>query len=252
MERIERRGHELKRFFLLLGIGFFSLLIPRLDAQSVGVPTTENPADVRGFEGLDAREAGKRLLTFRKAGKPDLFAQGFKTWLDSGKTVREILGLLRITGLPFGDDETGYLADFVVDYDGETRNRNLCVNGYSLEAYGGNRLELVLLNEDERKCYARALQLSEKRGTSIAHFMTAELEGRLCVWTGERKIHLGGPHFEFERVARIRLNPPTPEDLAWPPDEGGDEAPASSTITPTGKSGQETPDPATNAFDSSF
>lgn len=222
------------RSFVFLLVLFGILTSAGVQAQTAAPQIASSHSDSSDWARFSYLDAGEALLNLRKAKMPSEFALGFKTWLDSGRKVQEILSLLSFIRPPFKKAEIAALSDLIIDYDPVIRNRNLTEHGYSLEAYGDNRIELVLLNQAEKDCYARALRLSTLRHTSIAHFLTPDLEGRLCVWTGERKIFLGGPHFDYDRVQRILSHPTRPEDLQLPPDieshAAGAEAPSSSSV----------------------
>ncbi len=152
---------------------------------------------------MSADEAGKALLRLRNAGKIEDFAVRFKLLLDEGRTVSEILLILRIVGLPFSDEESEAISQLVMNSSLEAILNNIHKHGYSLEAYSSNRLELVFLNESERLNHVEAVRLARERGKSIATYLTPEIEGRMCVWTPERKIHLGGGRIGFSTAARI-------------------------------------------------
>lgn len=167
------------------------------------VPRTPEESGQQLWISMSADQAGEALLNLRAAGKVEDFAVNFKLLLDEGRTASEILRILRIVGLPFSDEESEAISQLVIDSSLESILNNIHKHGYSLEAYSSNRLELVFLNESERLNHVEAVRLARESGTSIASHLTPEIEGRMCVWTPERKIHLGGDRVSFSTAARI-------------------------------------------------
>ena len=162
------------------------------------------------WKGYNGRQAGEALLKFRRDGDASNFASHFILFLDQGRTTRSILDLIKVVGLPFTTSEVSAIGDILAwDIPTDIRQKNATIHGYSLECHAtpGTRISLVFLNADERMVYLRNYCNNEELKSPRDEEILANLEGRLCVWAKKRKIHLGGPHFVYERVVRILSRP---------------------------------------------
>jgi ACT domain-containing protein len=158
---------------------------------------------------MSGSQAGKALLEFRRAGRSDDFGKFFLLFLDQGRSKREILNLLRVIGLPFLQSEVSVIGDIIAgEIPSEVRERNAVEHGYSVECHAtpNTRISIVFLSKEERSVYKKHFVQGENLTDPMEERIFAELEGRLCVWARHGKIHLGGPRFVFERVARIILS----------------------------------------------
>jgi len=195
------------------------LLTSATFAQDVYQPANLSADEVLRWKDMDANAAGNALLELRDKDDCENFAIHLKVLFDEGRSVSDILHILHIVGLPLQNDEVDALLELAMNTPIPIRIRNLNEHGYSFEAYYPDRLELVLLNESEKAIHARAIELAAEKKVSIATNLSSDLEGRLCVWTGERKIFLGGNHVAYETAASILSHPATPESLRAPAEE---------------------------------
>ena len=153
------------------------------------------------WKSMTGREAGQELLRLRQRNDPEKFATRFILFLNQGRSTSEILSLLRVVELPLKDSEIeqmSMLYEMLVEH-------NMLETGYSLECHAtpGTRFSLVFLNDAERQAWKKNDKEGREALTEHEKKVVDNLEGRLCVWASKRKIHLGGPHFVFERVKTI-------------------------------------------------
>jgi hypothetical protein len=203
---ITRRKSRILAFviFSFLLICFFSIKGHAYEPQNIPDPEKN---DWKSFTGV---QAGEALLKLRASGKTSDFAARFLLFFDQGRTKREILDLLNVVDLPLKHAEVEAIGEILAfEVPDEIRNRNAVDHGYSIECRGtpGTRISLVFLSDEEKRVYKTKFVDNMELQSPVDEEIFANLEGRLCVWAKKRKIHLGGPHFIYERVARILSYP---------------------------------------------
>ena len=201
-------------------LGLMCVVVVLLGTQAFAYPPDELPAgDRAAWQAMSGREAGRALLALRARGATSDFASHFLLYLDQGRTTRAILDPLRVVGLPLQDAEVEEIGDILSgglsgdDVPTDVRFRNAVEHGYTLECHAtpGTRISLIFLNADERAMFKKHYVGGQPAASPREENILANLEGRMCVWAAHRKIHLGGPHFVYERVARI-LSRRSPDD----------------------------------------
>lgn len=168
------------------------------------------PAEARArFAKLDGRRAGMELSFIRETGNVEGFARHFVLFLDQGRSTSQILAMLRVIGLPLREAEVEAIGEIAMSVPMPIRHRNCVEHGYHLDVHctPGTRLQLTFLNDEEKAAYRKWAMHEGKIETEREKAVVAELEGRMCVWASDRKIHLGGPHFVYDRAARILGHP---------------------------------------------
>lgn len=171
-----------------------------------------SPDEINSYERLrwksmEGREAGEELLKFRNNQDAEGFAARFVLFLNQGRTTSEILGMLRIVGIPLKPCEIEALEDIYIDTPEEIFVNNILENGYSLECHvtPATRFSIVFVNEAVRQAFRKYQEDGYQGLSEQEKKIYANLEGRLCVWAPKRKIHLGGPRPTFDRVKPILL-----------------------------------------------
>jgi hypothetical protein len=173
-------------------------------------PENISDSEKKEWKSLTGVQAGEALLKLRASGKTSDFAARFLLFFDQGRTKREILDLLNVVDLPLKHAEVEAIGEILAfEVPDEIRNRNAVDHGYSIECRGtpGTRISLVFLSDEEKRVYKTKFVDNMELQSPVDEEIFANLEGRLCVWAKKRKIHLGGPHFIYERVARILSYP---------------------------------------------
>lgn len=169
------------------------------------------PPEQSHWKGMSGKEAGKALLVYRKNGDNKGFASHFFLFINQGRSKSEILSMLNVIRIPLLDSEVSALEEVYLDaveFSNPPFVDNAFKNGYSLECHGtpGTRFSLVFLNQEEREVYRKKQEEGISSLNKREEKVWGNLEGRLCVWAPKRKIHLGGPHFVFDRVKNILLH----------------------------------------------
>ncbi len=173
-------------FFCLIGI--FSSAQPAPEIGTLiekGLPplalfSVLSDKEISEFQQYTPENAAKELQKLREEGVDKEFAAKFCAYLLKGMTQGELKAFLGRVGLPLYAGEISFLINFIVDADnfGPLNRRVMKNNGYQLQAKvlddNSTRVEVLLLNDAEKKLYCESMVTGDLSG------MSAELGERLC------------------------------------------------------------------------
>lgn len=156
---------------------------------------------------LSGREIGEKILELRKVVNYPEIGRIFVDFFYHKRTKREILDLIKIIGLPLNTNEVEAIGEILLSRSSDMRFYPGVNFGYTIEVHAtpGTRVSLIFLNPEEMEIYKNWMNDKYHAHSKREEFISANLEGRLCVWPKRRKIHLGGPRLPYERAQNILL-----------------------------------------------
>ncbi|OQB46672.1 MAG: hypothetical protein BWY02_02257 [bacterium ADurb.Bin157] len=159
------------------------------------------------FSSLSEREIGAKILELRQAGNYSEIGELFVDFFYHKRTKRDILNLIKIIGLPLKTKEIEAIEDVLLSKSSQMRYYPGVNFGYTIEVHAtpSTRISLIYLSSEEMEIYKNWMNDKYHARSKREEFVSANLEGRLCVWPKRRKIHLGGPRLPYERAKEILL-----------------------------------------------
>lgn len=165
------------------------------------------PPNTDIISSLPGKMVGFHILELRNASNNIAIAKLFVDFFYHKRTKRDILDLLTTINIPLKQDEVESICDYLVSKGVKDRYYSGANYGYTLEAHStpGTRISLIFLNKEEIDIYKGWAINHNSTHSKKEEYIAGNLEGRLCVWPKRRKIHIGGPRVDYERVKRILL-----------------------------------------------